>query len=423
MWRPDAQARFPPVVGSLIILVCRSLFIVVDAFQRERIRLQAASLTYVSLLSLVPILAIAFSLFTAFGGLERTGEELKLWVVQALAVQQQDIVTEYLDRFIQGANAGGLGAVGSVFLFVTALQTLTSIEKAFNDIWGVNEARSWIRRVQVYLPLVTIGPVLFGVALSSIVAVESSDAISQWVARTPGVRTMIGLGPVLLYTVLLFGLYSFIPNTRVKVGPALVGGFVAASCWVITQRILTENTGRMISYSAIYGSFSVVPITILWIYISWTLVLLGATVSFAVQSSESFEPDRPVSVREREQAATRLMMVIAKWFAEGLGARSAQKIVAAAHVPPRMGRRILEELAEQQLLVKVMLAGEETGYAPARSLEDITLSHVISALRGRPDTNPINEYYQLNSLQLLETAQKEEERCLQEKSLRDLLAD
>lgn len=382
MWHRDRFEGLPPIVGGLSMIVVRSLYIVVDAFRRDRIRLRAATLTFVTLLSLVPLLAVAFSLFTAFGGLEEVGNQLKRLVVDSLAVQQREVVNEYLDRFIAGANAGGLGAIGSVTLFFTAVSTLSNIETAFNDIWGVSEARGWVRRFQVYLPLVTLGPVLFGVAFSSIVAVEGSETVKSIVQAAPILKAVFGLGPLLVYVLLFFALYIFLPNTRVRVLPALVGGLVAGTCWVIAQRVFTVYASRAISYSAIYGSFGAVPLTILWVYVSWTLVLLGATVSFAVQSARSYEPERPVLPREREQVATRIVLAVARRFAAGRGPTAAQELIDDARVPPRLGRQLLEELVEGRILMKVMLQDEETGYAPGRPLERLSLADVVLALRG-----------------------------------------
>lgn len=383
MWRTDELSGMPAILGRLLILLARSLYIVVDAFRQDRIRLRAATLTFVTMLSLVPLLAVAFSLFTAFGGLAEAGDRIRELVVDAIAVQQREVVTEYLDRFVSGANAGGLGAVGSIFLFVTAVSTLSNIETAFNDIWGVSEARGWIQRFQVYLPLVTLGPVLLGVSFSSIVAVEGSAAVKALVEAAPGLKALFGLGPLLLYGLLFSGLYLFLPNTRVRVGPALLGGGLAGALWVVGQRLFTVYAGRAISYSAIYGSFGAVPVTILWIYVSWTVVLLGATVSFALQSARTYEPERDIRSREREHAATRLVLVVARRFREGLGPTPEQTLIDEAGVPPRLGRRLLETLVDGEVLIKVLLEGDDLGFAPGRPLARTDLADVVEVLRGR----------------------------------------
>lgn len=421
MWRQDRVPGTPPLLGGLLIILARSLYIVIDAFQRERIRLRAATLTFVTLLSLVPLLAVGFSLFTAFGGLEDVGARVRSMVVDALAVQQREVVNAYLEQFIAGANAGGLGAVGSITLFFTAVSTLSNIETAFNDIWGVTEARGWVRRFQVYLPLVTLGPVLFGYAFSSIVAVQGSDTVKSLILVAPGLKAVFGLGPLLAYTVLFVALYVFLPNTRVRFVPALLGGFLAAGLWVMAQRLFTIYAGRAISYSAIYGSFGAVPITILWIYVSWTLVLLGATVSFAIQSARTFEPDREVDPREREQIATRLFLTVAEAFARGDGPVPAQELIDDAGVPPRMGRRLLERMVEAKLILRVMLKAEETGYSPARPLETTTLADVIQALRGQANLPHYVTETKRAALNLLAEASEVESAQLRQRSIRELI--
>lgn len=421
MWRDEGFPGVPPLAGNVLIVLFRSVYIIADALQRERIRLRAASLTYVSLLSLVPVLAIAFSVFTAFGGLQEAGNEVKKLVVNAIAVQQREVVMDYLDQFIDGANAGGLGAAGSITLFITTVTTLSNIETAFNEIWGVSEARGWIRRIQVYLPLVTLSPVLFGVAFTSIVAAEGSDTVKALVAAAPGLKAVFGLGPILVYFLLFFALYMFLPNTRVRVGPALAGGLVASVCWVFAQRLFTIYAAKAISYSAIYGSFGAVPITILWIYISWTLVLLGATVSFALQSARTFEPEREVSAREREQVATRIVLAVAECYANGEGPKPVQQLIDDAYVPPRLGRRLLEALVDGGILLRVLLADEEHGYAPARPLEDTTLGDIVIAIRGVA-TEPVRAHVtQRAGLSVLEEASLAEQAKLRQQSLRDLI--
>ena len=421
MWRHERLKGVPPLIGGLVIVFARSLYIVVDAFLRERIRLRAATLTFVSLLSLVPLLAVAFSLFTAFGGLDEVEAHLKNFVIGTLAIQQQKVVTQYLEDFVAGANAGGLGAAGSITLFLTAISTLSNIETAFNDIWGVTEARDWLRRVQIYFPLVTFGPVLFGFALFSIVAAEGHEAVQVVIDRAPYLRAVFGLGPLLAYMILFFSLYAFIPNTKVRVGPALIGGLVASVCWVGAQRLLTNYAGWAISYSAIYGSFGVLPVTILWVYISWTLVLLGATVSFAVQSASSYEPDREIGSREREQVATRLVLAVAQWFADGHAARPAQELINGAQVPPRLGRKLLEELVEGRILVRVLLPREELGYVPAKPLEDLNLGELVNVLRGTSDRVHPPMLVQESGLALLDAGAQAEQNQLCQLSLRDLL--
>lgn len=414
MWQLDRAEGMPPVLGRLAVFAGRAAYIVLDAFRQDRMRLRAATLTFVTLLSLVPFLAVAFSLFTAFGGLEEVGERVKALVVDAIAVQQREVVNDYLDRFVGGANAGGLGAFGSITLFVTAVSTISNIETAFNDIWGVAEARGWLRRFQVYLPVVTLGPVLFGVAFSTVVAVEGSATVKSVLEAAPGLRVLLRLGPVLLYTLTFGGLYLIVPNTRVRVVPALLGGAVAGVTWVLGQQVFTVYAARAISYSAIYGSFGAVPLTILWIYVSWTLVLLGATVSFAVQSARTYAPDREVGSREQEHVASRLILEVARRFDAGEGPTSDQTLIDASAVPARLGRRLLARLVERGLLVRVVLQDEDYGFAPGRPLSSLSLADVVEALRGEPPN------LDWPGRALLEDAESEARNRLADRSLEEL---
>lgn len=417
MWQHDAVAGMSPVLGGLAVFLGRATYIVVDAFRQDRIRLRAATLTFVTLLSLVPLLAVAFSLFTAFGGLQEVGDKVKELVVDALAVQQREVVVTYLDKFIEGANAGGLGVIGSATLFVTAVTTLANIETAFNDIWGVAEARGWLRRFQVYLPIVTLGPVLLGVAFSSVLAMQSSDAVKSVLTTAPMLKMVFGLGPVVLYTLLFTGLYLIVPNTRVRIGPGLAGGVVAGVCWVIGQQVFTVYAGRAISYSAIYGSFGAVPLTILWIYIAWTLVLLGATVSFAVQSAGTYEPERGVAWREQEHVAGRLVVEIARRFDAGEGPTADQELIDNARVPARLGRQLLARMVERGLLVRVVLDDDDTGFAPGKPLSAMSLADVVDGLRGDPpDVAWVGG-------PLLDGAEALEREALARRSLQDLASE
>lgn len=420
MWTEEASQELPRGVGPILVGVARSLYIVVDAFRQDRVRLRAAALTFATLLSLVPFLAVAFSLFTAFGGLEDVGNTFKGMIVDALAVQQREVVMEYLDKFIGGANAGGLGAVGSAALFVTAVSTLSTIETAFNDIWGVSEARGWIRRFQVYLPIVLLGPVLIGVAFSSIVALEASEYVKMVTDAAPALKALFGLGPLLVYVLLFFFLYLFVPNTRVHVGPALAGGLVGGISLGLGQRVFTAWAANAVSYSAIYGSFGAIPLTILWINVSWTLVLLGATVSFAVQSSRTFAPERKFSPTEREKTGAQLLLAVARHYHAGAGPMPAQDLIDQALVPPHLGRRLLEEMSEAKLLVKVVGEDDEVGFVPGRPLEALTLADLVRSLRGAlPD---VEDGADEPGLTMLRQAAENEEAELRQATLHTLIA-
>jgi membrane protein len=422
IWRIDRMHQDLPYTAQLGILVARSLYIVVSGFRRERIRLRAASLTYVSLLSLVPALAVVFSLFTAFGGLEDTQAHLKALIIDALAVNQREVVLEYLERFVGQTHAARLGTVGTAFLLLTVISLLTNIERAFNDIWGVRRARSMLRRFQVYWPLVTLGPIVIGLSLSTNAAVEASDTYRQVVTLAPSLAILIQLGPLLLTCLFFTFLYMVIPNTKVPFRCALVGGIVGGGLWSLAQKLYAIYAAHALTYSAIYGSLGAVPLFVIWVYVSWTVALLGATLTFAVQSVRTFEPERVVSQEEREFVAARLMVAVAAHFGRGGGPVSGDAILAQVMAPPRLARTVLGDLVQAGLLAET--SGEDTGFVPGRPLDQITLAQVVAVMRSR-NAAP-HHVDQRDSLSLavstyLDRAVKASETELAQESLQDLV--
>ncbi len=382
IWDANRLRADQPPLTEVLYLLARILYIVVDAFRRERIRLRAAALTYMTLLSLVPALAVVFSIFTAFGGLRDVQQQLRGFIVNVLAVQNQDEVLTYLDQFVGQVHAGRLGAIGLIVLFFTVISTLANIETAFNDIWGVTKGRSWVERFQVYWPLLTIAPLLLGLSLSLTASFEASDAVKQVVDTIPIVGLFGRVVPVFLTCVSFTLLYHFMPNTRVAISSAGVGGTVAGTLWVIAQQLYAVYAANAISYSAIYGSLGAVPLFIIWLYVSWTVALLGATVTFAVQSAGTYEPERPNSQREKELVAARLMLAVAHHFNRGQGVMSIEMLLDEARISARLARLVLGALVEAELLAETSTRdGRDTAYVPGRPLESMTLADVVNVLQ------------------------------------------
>jgi membrane protein len=366
----------------LTILVARTLYIVVSGLRRERVKLRACLLTYVSLLSLVPLLAVIFSLFTAFGGLDDTQARLKSFLVDALAVQQRDSVIVYMDQFLGQTNPGKLGSVGFMFLFVTVLSLLTNVEKAMNDIWGLTKDRSILQRFQVYWPLVTLGPVLLGLSLSATAAVQGSDTVQDLTGRVGSLKLLFGLGPWVLTCLFFALLYQIMPNTKVRLKYSAFGGIVGGSLWTVAQKLFGIYAANAVSYSAIYGSLGAVPLFIIWVYVSWSVVLMGATLVFAIQSARTFEPERPTSQAEREFVAARLLVAVADRFVRGAGPLSSQALVDQVLVPPRLARLVLGELVKHKILVETTTEdGDDIAYVPGRPPEQLDIAELVRVMR------------------------------------------
>lgn len=382
IWSREALAQAGPG-RRLLIMAARVAYIVVSGFGAERIKLRAAALTYVSLLSLVPALAVVFSIFTAFGGLEEVTQRLRSFIIESLAIGHQERVIEALEGFIDQASGPRLGAFGVSFLFITVVLLLMDIERAFNDIWGVRKDRSPLQRFQVYWPLITLGPLLLGLSLSTTAAVEASEAVRLLRERVPGVGLLTAFGPVLLSSIFLTLVYRVIPNTKVPVRHALVGGFVAGVLWTVAQRLYALYAANAFTYSVIYGSLGAIPLFIIWLYVSWVVALLGAAITFAAQSARTWEPAaREPSEQDRELMAARLVMSVAEHYVRGDGPTPVDRLLAEAGVRPRDGRVLLGELVAAGLLAETVTPGAaEPAYLPARPLETVTLDDVVQVVR------------------------------------------
>ncbi|MDP3423598.1 MAG: YihY family inner membrane protein [Burkholderiaceae bacterium] len=248
-----------------------------ERFREDRLSVTAASLTFTTLISLVPLFTVGLAVFSAFPMFARMQTALQKWLVDSLvpeAIARQ--VLTYLNQF--AAKAGQMGWTGAVVLLISALALVLTIDRQLNDIWRVRRQRPLAQRVLVYWALLTLGPLLVAISLSL-----TSYAISVnkgWVGAVPEaiewVLDGLGFGLVAVGMVLL---YRYVPHTRVRWGHALVGGLFTATGLVVAKALLGWYLGAVPSYSVVYGTFATVPILLVWTYLLWVIVLLGAVVT------------------------------------------------------------------------------------------------------------------------------------------------
>lgn len=244
---------------------------------QERITQTAASLTFTTVISLVPLLAVMLALFTAFPAFDQLRERLQQWAAQMLLPPNiAAAVFGYLNEFAQ--KAAGLGAAGVIGLLVTATMLLLTVDQALNRIWRTPRPRPLPQRVLLFWAWVTAGPVLVAFALGQ---VSLAAALSSgWLHALPGGAALAGtLLSWLIMGVLLALVYRVVPNTRVLWRDALAGGLLAALAFNLASRLFAWYIGRLPTYAAVYGTFASVPLALIWIYWSWLVVLGGAIVA------------------------------------------------------------------------------------------------------------------------------------------------
>lgn len=429
-WVQDIWARRDydrlPFVTRVRLTASRAVYIVVASFLRDRIKLRAAALTYVSLLALVPAVVVGISLFTAFGGLEGAEAKLKSFVINTIAVQsQREALLGFMNQLLEKGQAAKLGVVGMLPLLLTIVSLLSNIELSFNDIWGVQKQRTFLARFQVFWPIITLLPIVFAVSISATSAFENS-ALGQAVYAIPGMSFTTHIVQVVMTCLFFTFLYKIMPNTRVMLRNAAVGGFVAGGLWLIAENLYAVYAANAITYSALYGSLGAVPLFVIWVYVSWIVTLLGAMLTFAIQSAKTYEPERPIALVDREYVAVRLMVSAVERFAQGQRAVTAQELVDEVAVPPRVARRLLGVLVRHGLLAETV-HDEDVGYVPARPPEQIFIADVVRSLREDRDVTrievPDSDALGTNVLKRLEAANREGERELAGLSLLQLVED
>ena len=297
-------------------------------------------------------------------------------------VAAQKTAARYIHQFIQNTYSGTLGITGMVFLVFTAILTLSRIEDAFNDIWGVTRGRDWMVRVVNYFTAIVGGPILLFAAFG-LAGERYFISTRAMITGLPIVEPVMSHVLPWLVICLAFALfYKLVPNTQVHLGAALVGGALAGTLWHFYNLLGFLFVSRAVSASRIYGSLALVPLFMGGLYIVWLTVLFGAQVAYAFQNRSHYLQDKlaeNVNQRGREFIALRLMTCVGRNFQLGLPPADVSDISEELGMPSRLVQQVLNTLLAARLVVEV--AGREMAYAPARPLESITAHHVLLAMR------------------------------------------
>jgi membrane protein len=253
--------------------------VVARRFYEDRGLQVAGSLTFTTLLSLVPMIAIALTLMSAFPVFHGMQGVIQDWVFDNMMPDSADVIEKYTTQFVE--NAAHLTAVGIVFLAVTSIMLLMTIDDAFNDIWRVRTPRPLMQRVLIYWALITVGPLLIGASLSLSSWLMSASA--GWTSGIPYASvTLIKFSAIALTCIALALLYYAMPHRPVSITDALIGGVLAGVVFELTKHGFGFYITQFPTYKLVYGAFAAVPVFLMWLYVSWLVVLLGAVVVAAL---------------------------------------------------------------------------------------------------------------------------------------------
>ncbi|MBW4054769.1 MAG: YihY family inner membrane protein [Proteobacteria bacterium] len=343
--------------------------------------LRAAALTYTTVLSLVPFLAIAFSVLKGLGAQNALEPFL-----QKIAGDSEETISRIVD-YVNNTNVKSMGAIGLLMLVLTVISLMGNIEEAFNAVWGVRETRSVQRRFSDYLSVIIVGPILL-LAATSMTSSLQSQWMLQWIIQNTyfgdAILLLFRFLPYLSVWIAMVFLYIFIPNTRIRFKSAVTGGVIAGTAWELAQWGYFHFQVGVAKYNAIYGTLAAVPVFLVWIYTSWLIVLFGLEIVFAHQHHGHSLPGSSaarLTATEREELAVAVLLQASLHFQKGGIPPSAQYLADELNVPLLSLETVFNEL--EQLGYLVATAGSGSGWLPARDPSEVQVSEVIGALRGK----------------------------------------
>lgn len=388
IWRGKPER---PILRQLQRLSRVLLYVTRDVLKGD-LQLNAMSLSYTTLLSLVPLLAVSFSVLKAFGS-DRVIEPFLDAILQPLGNSAPELTARILE-FVSNIKVGVLGAVGIALLFYIVIALMQKIERVFNGIWRVHQLRELSTRLFMYLSVLMVGPV-FVLAAMGLTATLLSSSLTHGVLNILPIRGALSVVswvvPLVMWIVVFTFIYAFIPNTRVRPGAALAGGIVAAITWNGIGLAFGSLIATSTQYTAIYSAFASLVLFMVWLQVAWMIVLLGASVSHAWQNVAHLNPVQPSPLDQSDRlivAALEALSVIADRFTRGLAPPANDDIKLALlerlSLDPEITDLALTRLAAAELIRPVQ--NDTACWLPARPPGQLNLAAVRIALFGQPDS-------------------------------------
>ncbi|MBU3911539.1 MAG: YihY/virulence factor BrkB family protein [Candidatus Omnitrophica bacterium] len=374
---------------SFLIKHFRIALLVIRGFNEDKCQLRASALTFYSLLSIVPVAAMAFGIAKGFG-LEKLLEHQLIDKFPGQTEVMGQIIN-FSKSLLENTKGGMIAGIGVAILFWAVINVLSNIEKSFNDIWGVKKARNFGRKFSDYLSMMLICPILFIMASSVTVAIAGHakiivDKIEILGVIAPTIYLSLKFLPYCVIWALFSFIYVFMPNTKVNIRSGVIAGVIAGTAYQLVQwAYITFQIGAS-RYNAIYGSFAALPLFLVWLQVSWIVVLFGAEISFAHQNVDTyeFEPDSLLISQSFKKLLTlNIMHLLVKNFSRGERLWSGVEISAELEIPIRLARDILFNLAEAGLVTEVKDNDKVVTYQPGRDINLLTVKYVIDALEHR----------------------------------------
>lgn len=366
----------------VLIKILRVIILAVREFIDDKCSQKASALTYYSLLSIVPLVAMAFGIAKGFGFETALENQLMKSLYGQEAVVEW--IMDFAHKYLGSIKGGMIAGVGFVVLLWSVMNVLGSIEQSFNEVWEVKRSRSLVRKFSDYVSIMLIG-ILFLVSSGSMIVSfsKSMDGVKMfhhfWLIAS-------NVLPYLLIWFMFTMLFYILPNTKVKFSSALVGGIIAGSLFQVTQYFYVYFQVGMSRYNAIYGSFAAFPLFLIWMQTSWLIVLLGAELAFAHQNVRHFEYEKDtrfISYSYKKLMALFIAQHIVKRFEQGGKAPSAEDLIVELQLPVKLVMMLLYEMIEAGIVSEIFNQNNRANtYQPAMDINKLTVCSFFDLLEN-----------------------------------------
>ncbi|MCF7873373.1 MAG: YihY/virulence factor BrkB family protein [Candidatus Omnitrophica bacterium] len=372
---------------SLLIKPLRILLLALRGFNEDKCQLRASALTFYSLLSIVPVVAMAFGVAKGFGFQETLQDQL----LNKIPGQEEVMlkIVNFAHSLLANTRGGLVAGIGVAILFWTVIKVLGNIEKSFNDIWGVKQQRSIGRKFSDYLSIMLICPILIIASSSATVFLTTQikviiTKVEFLGAFSPLILSTLKILPYCIIWLVFSFIYIFMPNSKVNLKSGIIAGIVAGTIYQLVQWGYVNFQVGVSKFNAIYGSFAALPLFLVWLQISWLIVLLGAEISFADQNVDTyeFEPDcLNISYSFKRLLTLEVMNLLVVNFSKCRPTMTADQISHSLDIPIRLVREIIFELSKSGMISGVQTAEyKEIAYQPACDINKLTIKRVINSL-------------------------------------------
>jgi membrane protein len=386
-WIWSTRAGNLPLLGGWAVRTIRLLHAVIRDAAAGQINLRAMSLVYTTLLSIVPLLAFSFSVLKGFG-VHNQVEPVLQRVLEPLG-PRGDEVTANIIGFVDNIQVGVLGALGLLLLIYVVYNLLNKIEGGLNEVWHIRRPRSVIERFSNYLSVVLVGPLLIFGAMG-LTATLTSHQVTQRIADIEPFGTLLIWASTVMPYVLVIGaftfIYIFVPNTRVRFNAALTGAVIAGLAWQTTGWVFAQVVATSARYTAIYSGFAGLMFFIIWLYLTWLILLYGGKIAFYVQNPRFVTRaavQRMFGHRDREYLALAVMYLIARAYVAGERHCTFDWLCRQLNVRGDVLEPVIDQLEERNLLMTAD-SPQGHGFVPGRDPAHVPVRTILGAVRETP---------------------------------------